>query len=455
MFSGLTFALGMVMATTMDNTSLLSYGKIFSIGIVALSLVPLVGFAGQISLCQLSFAGIGAIVMAHIGAGGNPLGVVAAVVVCALIGGLVALPALRLSGIYLALATAAFAVLLDRWIYVLPNFSIGPVHIRIFELGTVPVHPLYLFGVHFSSAESQMVLAVVVFVLMSLVVVWIRRSTFGHRLLAIRDSEAACATFGLNLIGTRLAVFMMSAAMAGLGGAIYATQLTTIGPNNFDFVTGLPIFMLLVVGGAGFVGGALFAGISLYGVLPFFANRWAWFAKIQTMTPGLIGIGLGREPSGVSPQFSAGFAELRDDTPVLVATLGAMGVAWVLRLAGVIGDKPVATVYKVGLVPMVGADGRRARRRPGRRRGYGPSGRVATRSGDRAGPAARMGRGHRPLDAGAAGRARPPPPPRRHPGPQARRPQARAGQDGKPCPCLRCGRCRSASAATWLCPTCR
>jgi branched-chain amino acid transport system permease protein len=353
MFSGLTFAVGMVMATTMGNSSLLSYGKIFSIGIIALSLVPLVGFAGQISLCQLSFAGIGAIVMAHIGASGNPLGVVAAMVVCAGVGGLVALPALRLSGIYLALATAAFAVLLDRWIYVLPNFSVGPVHIRIFELGTVPVHPLYLLGVHFSSAESQMILAVVVFVLMSLVVVWIRRSAFGHRLLAIRDSEAACATFGLNLIGTRLAVFMMSAAMAGLGGAIYATQLNTIGPNNFDFVTGLPIFMLLVVGGAGFVGGALFAGVSLYGVLPFFANRWDWFAKIQTMTPGLIGIGLGREPSGVSPQFSAGFAELRDDTPVLVATLAAMAVAWVLRLTGAISDQPLATVFEVGLVPMV------------------------------------------------------------------------------------------------------
>ena len=70
----------------------------FSIGIVALSLVPLVGFAGQISLCQLSFAGIGALVMAHLGAGGNPLGLVAAVVICALVGGLVALPALRLSG---------------------------------------------------------------------------------------------------------------------------------------------------------------------------------------------------------------------------------------------------------------------------------------------------------------------------------------------------------------------
>ena len=65
--------LGVVLATTLSTPDQFTYGKIFSIGIVALSLVPLVGFAGQISLCQLSFAGIGAVVMAHLGAGGNPL----------------------------------------------------------------------------------------------------------------------------------------------------------------------------------------------------------------------------------------------------------------------------------------------------------------------------------------------------------------------------------------------
>ena len=122
-----TLAFGLVLATTLSRSDLTGYAKIFSIGIVALSLVPLVGFAGQISLCQLSFAGIGAVVMAHLGAGGNPIGlVVAAVVVCAVVGGLVALPALRLSGIYMALATAAFAVFLDRWIFNLPDFIVGP-----------------------------------------------------------------------------------------------------------------------------------------------------------------------------------------------------------------------------------------------------------------------------------------------------------------------------------------
>ena len=98
----------------------------FAVGIIALSLVPLVGFVGQISLCQMSFAGIGAITMAHLGPAGTRSGSCWAAVAAGLVGALVALPTLRLSGIYLALATAAFAVVLDQWVFNLPNFNIGP-----------------------------------------------------------------------------------------------------------------------------------------------------------------------------------------------------------------------------------------------------------------------------------------------------------------------------------------
>jgi len=355
MFTVFTLAFGAVLATTLSRSDLTTYAKMFSIGIVALSLVPLVGFAGQISLCQLSFAGIGAVMMAHYGADGSPMGVLVAVVVCALIGALVALPALRLSGIYMALATAAFAVFLDRWVFNLPNFSIGPLDVKMFGSGSVPVKPLNLFGVSMGDARSQMVIAVVVFVAVAVLIMAIRSSRFGRRLLAVRDSEAACATFGLDLLGTRLAVFMLSAAIAGLGGAIYGTQLSAVTPNNFDFFTGLPIFMMVVVGGAGFVGGALFAGIGLYGFLPALTAIWAGLAKIQTVTPGLIGISLGKQPSGAAPQFSIGMAELRDDSPVLGGMLVGLAIAWGLRLAGVYegwGMVAVMAVVAVGALAL-------------------------------------------------------------------------------------------------------
>jgi branched-chain amino acid transport system permease protein len=266
LFSLLVFMGGVVLATTLSQVDLITYGQIFPIGIIALSLVPLVGLAGQISLAQLTFAGIGAVVMAHHGAGGDPMGVLLAVVVAAAVGALVALPVMRLSGIYLALATAAFGVAMDRWIFNLPDFDVGPVNISIFTRGSVDVTPLTLFGYSFDTPGRQLMLANVAFVLVALLVVAVRRSSFGRRLLAIRDSEAACATFGMNLVGTRLAVFTLSAAIAGFGGAIYAIQLDSINPTQFNLVTGLPIFMLVVVGGAGLVGGALFAGISLNGL---------------------------------------------------------------------------------------------------------------------------------------------------------------------------------------------
>jgi branched-chain amino acid transport system permease protein len=340
LFAGLVFAGGVMMATTLDEVDLLTYGQIFSVGIIALSLVPLVGLAGQISLAQLSFAGIGAVVMAHHGAGGNPLGVGLAVIVAALVGALVALPVMRLSGIYLALATAAFAVFLDRWIFNLPDFDIGPVHISIFTRGAVDVDPLELFGYSFDTPARQLMLANVAFVAVAMMVAAIRRSGFGRRLLAIRDSEAACATFGMNLVRTRLAVFTLSAGIAGFGGAIYAIQLDSINPTRFDLVVGLPIFMLTVVGGAGLIGGALFAGVSLYGLLPLVATLGDRIARLTAMAPALAGIGLGRNPSGAVQDMSEGVAPLRRDTVVLVSMLVAMAFWWVLRVLDVITNWP-------------------------------------------------------------------------------------------------------------------
>jgi branched-chain amino acid transport system permease protein len=362
LFAGLVLAGGVVLATTLDVVDLITYGQMFSIGIIALSLVPLLGLAGQISLAQLSFAGIGAVVMAHHGMDGNPLGIVLAVVVAAAVGALVALPVLRLSGIYLALATAAFAVFLDRWVFNLPDFDLGAMHISIFRRGSVDVSPLELFGFSFNTPERQLLLANFAFVLVAMLVVVVRRSGFGRRLLAIRDSEAACATFGLNLVRTRLAVFTLSAGIAGFGGAIYATQLESINPTRFDVVVGLPIFMLTVIGGAGLVGGALFAGVSLNGLLPFVATLGRNAAKLTALAPGLAGIGLGRNPSGAVQDMSEGLAPIRQDRVVLASMFGVMALWYALRMFDVIANWPF--VILLGLTFVVAAGLAMLRARP-------------------------------------------------------------------------------------------
>ncbi|MBM3673681.1 MAG: ABC transporter permease [Actinobacteria bacterium] len=335
---GLGFALTLVvaavmLATTLSDADLITYGRVFPIGIVALSLVPLAGFAGQISLCQLSFAGIGAIVMAHLGAGGDPLALVWAVLIAAAVGAVVALPALRLSGIYLALGTAAFAVILDRWVFNLPRFEVfGLFEVNLFAGGSVAVDPIRAFGTEFDDPASQMIIAAVAFALVALLVVWIRRGRLGRRLLAMKDSEAACATLGLNLLRTKLTVFALSAGIAGLGGALYATQLTSVQPGNFELVQSLQVFALTVVGGIGAVGGALFAAVSLYAFLPLLTTLWPATVRWVGLLPGATGIGLGRNPNGAVHEIRQGFLPLLAARAVLTVMCVAVTGAYVLRL---------------------------------------------------------------------------------------------------------------------------
>jgi branched-chain amino acid transport system permease protein len=359
--SGVVIA-AIVMVTTLDTTSLITYGQIFPLGIVALSLVPLVGYAGQISLAQLSFAGVGAIAAAHHGGGGSPMGLLLSIVFAAVVGGLVALPVMRLAGIYLALATAAFAVALDRWIFNLPDFDIGPIHVSLFELGSTTIDPLKVFGYEFDSPGSRLLLSAVAFALVALLVAAVRWSRFGRQLVAMRDSEAACATFGLNLMWPRLGVFMMSAAIAGLGGALYGMQLGSVAPDRFNLLAGLPIFVLVVVGGAGLVGGALFAGISLFGVIPLTSALGEMVTKINTITPGATGIGLGRNPSGVVPLMSeGGVARIRRDPLVFVGMVAAMAGAYALRLAEVIENWPFVLLLAAAFFAASSVAGARAK----------------------------------------------------------------------------------------------
>ncbi len=270
-----------------------------------------------------------------------------------------ALPVMRLSGIYLALATAAFAVAMDRWIFNLPDFDVGPIHVSLFGLGSTNIDPLSVLGYRFDTPARLLMLSAVAFALMTILVAALRWSRFGRQLVAMRDSEAACATFGLDLRWPRVGVFALSAGIAGLGGALYGMQLGTVAPSRYDVLTGLPIFILVVVGGAGLVGGALFAGISLFGLIPLTSGLGPLFAKINTVTPGLTGIGLGRNPSGALPLMSAAVAALRRDRLVLAAMVAVMTGAYVLRMAGLYANWPFVGLLIVAFVVANVSAGRR------------------------------------------------------------------------------------------------
>jgi branched-chain amino acid transport system permease protein len=350
-----------VLATTLSPADATIYVRIFPFAIFALSLVPLTGFAGRISLCQLSFAAIGASVWAQWGNHGNPLWMLGAAAVAAVIGALVALPALRLSGIYLALATAAFAVTLDRWIWTLPPIKIfGTITLNLFQTGSASATALKLFGYTFDTAPRQMMLMATVLALLTLLVVAIRRSAFGRRLLALKDSEAACATLGMRLIATKTAVFAISAGMAGLGGALYASQLQSIQTGNFDFITGLPVLLIAVIGGMAYAGTGVFGGLSLQAGLPLLSQVGTFFANLSGLLPGLAGIGLGRNPNGAISDLRDAFGRAWRDKRIFAAVLGGEIVIWLLRVAEVYKNWTfvlLAVAWGVGwLVSVAGVD---------------------------------------------------------------------------------------------------
>lgn len=362
-FAAIIVAGAAIVSGFMTRAHQIDLAEVFAFGIIALSFVPLVGMAGRVSLCQLSFAGIGAVTMAHLGGDNALVGLVAAVLLTAAVGAVVALPALRLSGIYLALATAAFAVALDRWVFQLRNFEVfGLFPVKLFEAGSVSVERIEIAGMSTESPRAQAVALSVVFALVALFVAWIRRNAFGRRLLAIKESEAACATFGMNLTLTKLSVFALSAGMAGLGGALYGGMLQSVSPGHFSFVNGLPLFMMAVVGGIGSVGGALNAGISmaLLGVIP---DVLPALDKVMLVTPGLIGIGLGKNPSGAVRQLSEAFEPVRRSRTLLVLLGGALVAVTALRQADVIDSWTfvlLAAVVVLGSPAVAPYVGRRA-----------------------------------------------------------------------------------------------
>src|SRR5207249_4966854 len=145
-------------------------------------------------------------------------------------------------------------------------------------------------GLRLESPKSYFIYGSIVFALMTLVVARIRRSTYGQRLLALKDSPAACATLGMNPTFTKMSVFALSAAMAGLGGALYGGALRAVDANSLDFFTGLAIVMVIVIGGVTTPGGALFAGTFLGA--PILQNVFPSLRQLQTVLVGFAGIGL-------------------------------------------------------------------------------------------------------------------------------------------------------------------
>ena len=290
--SALLVLAAFVAPTFIHGTALDTIGYGLALAIVALSLVPLTGYAGQISLAPLTFAGVGALVMWKVAADGNPLGLIVVAVVCAAVGAIVALPALRLKGLYLALLTMAFGLFCEKAVFTgVEGFSQGDAEFQRLQLGPIST----------DSNRANLVLLAVVFAGFGVMVTLLRRGPFGRRLQAMKDSPAACATLGLDLTRLKLQSFALSAAIAGIGGALLGGWRGKVGVEQFSLLQGalpgLPLVLLAVVGGIASVAGVLFGAMAL-SVMPLVGESIPALKNLMTVLPGLAGISLANNPNG-------------------------------------------------------------------------------------------------------------------------------------------------------------
>jgi len=232
--------------------------------LVAVGLNILVGYTGQISLGHAGFFAIGAYAQAVLFTqAGMPLviALVIAGLMAAAFGLLLGLPALRLEGPYLAIATLGFGVAVTQIIGRLDllggrmGLSVpGPGYtdwIRAWLTASygaerAPEAPLY----------AMYVLVVPICVLMSVLAVNLMKSRVGRAFVAIRDSEIAAETIGVNLTRTKTMAFAVSAFYAGLAGGLYAHAVGFIDPPSFDLRLSITFLAMVVVGGLGSILGA-------------------------------------------------------------------------------------------------------------------------------------------------------------------------------------------------------
>jgi branched-chain amino acid transport system permease protein len=307
--SVIVIALTALIGPLLGTQSLYSMSNGLALGIIGLSLVPLVGYGGQISLCQMTYAGIGAVVYAHATGKGNLLGVLLAFVVAALVGAITALPAIRLRGLYLALATAALAQFCDIFVFGLSSITVFGHRIPLFGLGSLPAaRPKFPF-LNVSNNKVYFVVLAVVFCALGIGVVALRRSRYGRALLAMRESPAASAMLGMRLTTVKLGVFSLSAGIAGIGGALLAGLATQFTPDAFSFFQNLPLLLLMMAGGVAMVSGAFFGAVAL-GLFSAIGSVSSLFNRVAALLPGLVGIGLGQQPNGVVADMAAGLSKL-------------------------------------------------------------------------------------------------------------------------------------------------
>ena len=281
--------------------------------LMALSLVVITGFVGQISIIQLALAGAAGFTIAHMASNFGitfPLAALAGIAVAVAIGVVTAFSAVRVRGVSLAVVTLAGAVAINSFGFQNTTWGGG-------GLGS-PVPAMKWFGLNLSpnagfrgidGNQPSPIFGWVVLVCVVLCCVgvgYLRRGKLGQQMLAVRSNERAAAAASINPRAVKLYAFVISAFIAGLAGCLYAYNFGSVSSDRFNAVTALSLIAFAYAGGITLISGAVFAGlISAQAMIPYALQDWFgldgnWFLLFGGV---LLIFTLLQNPTGVAGDF--------------------------------------------------------------------------------------------------------------------------------------------------------
>jgi branched-chain amino acid transport system permease protein len=279
--------------------------EVLALIVVFTSIVCITGFCGYITLGQAAFAGIGAYVAARVA---NALGL--PVILAMLVGALAALvlgliagyPALKRRGLFLGLTTLAIGLLAYQFVFSSNVFAGGS--------GGLTAHRPSVLGLSFAGDRAFYWFELFWVVLMLVLARNLRSGRLGRILAAMRDSETAARSVGIDLRRYKLFIFAVSAFIAGIGGTLLAQQAQVFTPFAFDPFTSLTWFLVVVVAGVGSLGGAV-VGAVLFVMLNTFVHQSGFSDLIFAILALFIGYLPGGSLAGMVMQLAARVREPR------------------------------------------------------------------------------------------------------------------------------------------------
>ena len=309
------------------------------LAVTLLSITVITGLSGQVSLAQATFSGVGGFAAAQLAAShgfATVPAMLAGAALAAAVGALIAIPSLRLGGIYLTLATLAAALAADAVLFKLDGLTGGADGVFMPTPSVV--------GITLDDDRKFFLFALAVFGIVGVVVVLLRKGTTGRELAALRGSETAAPAIGINPKAARIKVFALSAGVAGLGGALYAVYFSGVlfgslveGEARYNPFFGFVLVVVLVSVGSRTVDGALIAGLSFV-LFPLLLEEISFPSELAVIGFAFGAITYARHPEGI-----AEFQKLRRIQDQIHHRALA-GRASTLGLAGSLPRRPLPTV---------------------------------------------------------------------------------------------------------------